>query len=56
VDLYAHHKSPVATRLLTAGDTILLAEGGHGFHFLTPCHLLEVKQGPYLGENDKTYL
>jgi hypothetical protein len=56
VDLYSNEKAPVATRLLTAGDTILLAEGGHGFTFLTACHLLEVKQGPYLGENDKTFL
>jgi mannose-6-phosphate isomerase-like protein (cupin superfamily) len=56
VDLYGTRKTPVATRILTAGDTILLAEGGHGFEFLTPCHLIEVKQGPYLGENDKTYL
>jgi hypothetical protein len=56
VDLYGNRRTPVATRLLTAGDTILLAEGGHGFTFLTPCHLIEVKQGPYLGENDKTFL
>jgi hypothetical protein len=56
VDLYADQKQPVATRILTAGDTILLTHGAHGFEFLTPCHLIEVKQGPYLGEQDKTYL
>jgi quercetin dioxygenase-like cupin family protein len=56
VDLYGEQTSPVATRLLTAGDTILLTAGAHGFEFITPCHLIEVKQGPYLGEQDKTYL
>lgn len=56
VDLYGGEASPVATRILTAGDTILLTNGAHGFEFITPCHLIEVKQGPYLGENDKTYL
>ena len=56
VDLFWPLENHVATRMLTAGDTILLVGGGHGFTFHTPCHLIEVKQGPYLGENDKTYL
>jgi len=56
VDLYGAGTAPVATRRLTEGDTILLMEGGHGFTFLTACRLLEVKQGPYLGTEDKTYL
>jgi quercetin dioxygenase-like cupin family protein len=56
VDLYGDESRPVATRYLTAGDTILLTGGAHGFEFLTACHLIEVKQGPYLGEQDKTYL
>ena len=56
VDLYGAGTVPVATRRLTEGDTILLMEGGHGFTFLTACRLLEVKQGPYLGTDDKTYL
>lgn len=56
VDLYSDQKASVATRVLTAGDTILLTGGAHGFEFITPCHLIEVKQGPYLGEHDKTYL
>jgi hypothetical protein len=56
VDLFADGGKLVATRFLTAGDTILLTGGAHGFEFLTACHLIEVKQGPYLGEQDKTYL
>ena len=56
VDLYGAGTAPVATRRLTEGDTVLLMEGGHGFTFVTACRLLEVKQGPYLGTEDKTYL
>jgi len=56
VDLYGDEPAPVATRRLEQGDTILLMRGGHGFTFLTACRLLEVKQGPYLGADDKTYL
>jgi len=56
VDLFGDGDAPVATRRLTDGDTILLAAGGHRFTFVTACRLLEVKQGPYLGDEDKTYL
>jgi hypothetical protein len=56
VDLYADQAEPVATRLLSPGDTILLSHGGHGFKFVTECRLLEIKQGPYLAAEDKTYL
>ena len=53
VDLYDDQKVPVATRYLTAGDTILLTGGAHGFEFITACHLIEVKQGPYTGIEEK---
>jgi hypothetical protein len=33
---------------------ILLARGGHGFEMLEPTEMIEVKQGPYAGEGDKT--
>lgn len=41
---------------LTEGDVILLANGGHEIEMLSECEILEVKQGPYAGENDKTHL
>ena len=37
-----------------AGDVVLLARGGHGFEMLEDCEMIEVKQGPYAGEKDKT--
>lgn len=42
------------SRVLVAGDVILLATGGHGFEMLEPSELIEVKQGPYPGDEDKT--
>jgi mannose-6-phosphate isomerase-like protein (cupin superfamily) len=45
----------VATVDLEAGDVILLAFGGHGFEALEDIELIEVKQGPYGGEGDKTH-
>ena len=41
---------------LLAGDVILLAEGAHRIEMITECEILEVKQGPYAGEEDKTIL
>ena len=36
------------------GDVILLIQGGHGFEVLEEVEMIEVKQGPYVGERDKT--
>jgi hypothetical protein len=41
---------------LVKGDVILLASGGHSIKMLEDCEILEVKQGPYLGPNDKTFI
>ena len=39
--------------ILDAGDVILLANGGHGFEMLEDSEIVEVKQGPYVGDLDK---
>jgi Uma2 family endonuclease len=36
------------------GDTILLVTGGHGFEVLEEVEMIEVKQGPYVSDRDKT--
>ncbi len=41
---------------LIKGDVILLASGGHSIKMLEDTEILEVKQGPYLGPDDKTFL
>lgn len=53
VDFYNNDKMYVSSRLLGAGDIILLAAGGHGFEALEDLEMVEVKQGPYVGEMDK---
>ena len=54
VDFYDHDQQYFESRLLKAGDVILLARGGHGFEVIEPVEMFEVKQGPYAGEEDKT--
>ena len=54
VDFYDRQKNYLHSRVLEAGDTILLATGGHGFEVLEEIEMLEIKQGPYVGEADKT--
>lgn len=54
VDFYDDNKVYLESRTLKGGDTILLATGGHGFEVLEELEMLEVKQGPYAGEQDKT--
>ncbi len=54
VDFYEEDKSYLESRVLNAGDVILLAYGAHGFYMLEDSEIIEVKQGPYVGEADKT--
>jgi mannose-6-phosphate isomerase-like protein (cupin superfamily) len=54
VDLYDGGRTYLESRVLETGDVILLVSGGHGFEMLEETELLEVKQGPYLGDQDKT--
>ncbi|XGB41394.1 MAG: hypothetical protein LVS60_13975 [Nodosilinea sp. LVE1205-7] len=54
VDFYNAQQFYLESRILEAGDTILLVTGGHGFEVLEEVEMLEVKQGPYVGESDKT--
>ena len=54
VDFYDDFKNYIESRILNIGDVILLTSGGHGFSVLEDLEMLEVKQGPYAGDNDKT--
>ena len=51
--LYTKDRMPVTKFELSAGDSLLLTGGGHGFKVIDACQLIEVKQGPYLGMDDK---
>lgn len=54
VDFYTEAQAYIESTVLEAGDVILLAFGGHGFEMLEASEIIEVKQGPYVGEQDKT--
>lgn len=54
VDFFTEGKHYLESRIVETGDVILLAAGGHGFEMLEPTEMIEVKQGPYCGDQDKT--
>lgn len=55
LDIYApESRAYLESHILTAGDVVLLAHGGHGLTMLEQSEIIEVKQGPYAGEADKT--
>jgi len=54
VDFYEENKNYIESRIINSGDFLLLASGGHGFEMLEPTEMIEIKQGPYAGETDKT--
>ena len=55
LDLYAPQtREYLGSHILSSGDVVLLAHGGHGFVMLEDSEIVEVKQGPYAGEKDKT--
>ena len=53
VDFYDNDRKYLESRVLSEGDVILLAAGGHGFEILEQAEMIEVKQGPYCGDEDK---
>ena len=53
VDFYDDEQSYLESRELVAGDVVLLIRGGHGFEVLEDLEMIEVKQGPYAGDQDK---
>jgi hypothetical protein len=53
VDFYDGNKTFIESRVLESGDVILLATGGHGFEVLEEAEMIEIKQGPFSGNEDK---
>ena len=54
VDFYDDDQNYLESRVIQSGDVILLATGGHGFEVIEEIEMIEVKQGPYAGGEDKT--
>jgi mannose-6-phosphate isomerase-like protein (cupin superfamily) len=53
IEVYDEQESLVTVRDLFQNDVVLMVGGGHGFKILEDTVLLEIKQGPYLGADDK---
>ena len=47
-------KKYLKSKILKKGDVILLINGGHGFEMLEKTEMIEIKQGPYSNDKDKT--
>jgi mannose-6-phosphate isomerase-like protein (cupin superfamily) len=54
LDLYSASREYQCSRELNTGDVVFLPSGGHGLEMLEDTDIIEVKQGPYRGESEKT--
>lgn len=54
IDYYDNNKIYIESKLLFKGDVVLLCGGGHGFQMYENSEMIEIKQGPYAGDKDKT--
>jgi mannose-6-phosphate isomerase-like protein (cupin superfamily) len=55
LDIYDDDLQPVESLELGPGDVMVMVGGGHGFEMLEDTVLIEVKQGPYMGIQEKRY-
>ncbi len=53
MDIFDEQQKLVTSLELNQGDTVLMIGGGHGFRMLEDTILLEIKQGPYTGMDEK---
>ena len=53
VNFYDLEKEYVFSEIIGQDDFILLCAGGHGFEIIEDTCMIEVKQGPFMGEDDK---
>jgi len=55
VEIYGQSRELVTRCTLNAGDLMLMVSGGHGFRMTEDTVLLEIKQGPYVGREEKEF-
>ena len=53
IDIYDDEQILVETFEMKTGDVMVMVSGGHGFRMLENTVLLEIKQGPYIGIDEK---
>jgi cupin fold WbuC family metalloprotein len=55
MDVYDDDQELIESLELGPGDVMVMVGGGHGFEMLEDTVLIEIKQGPYFGVQEKTY-
>lgn len=53
--IFSDKTTLAAKVMLEQGDILVLFSGGHGFKILEDAVLLEIKQGPYMGVEEKEH-
>jgi mannose-6-phosphate isomerase-like protein (cupin superfamily) len=53
IEVYDEQENLVTVQDLHENDVVVMVGGGHGFQIKEDTVLLEIKQGPYLGAEDK---
>lgn len=53
-DFYDKEKNYIKSHVLKANDVIIFIQGCHGFKSIEDVELIEIKQGPFLKDQDKT--
>ena len=53
IDFYSFDQVYLESRMLSAGDMVLLAGAGHGITIIESAMIVEVKNGPFIPESDK---
>ena len=56
INLYSENLEILKTIVIADGDTILLAHGAHSIEIMEDSRIIEVKQGPYAGMDDKEFI
>ncbi len=56
VNLFGSGTQLISQIVMSEGDVILLANGGHEIIMIEDCEILEIKQGPYFPGQDKRFL
>ena len=52
--IYDNEKNFLDSFISKTKDIVIFVSGGHGISFIENTKILEIKQGPYLDEDDKT--
>jgi hypothetical protein len=53
IGLFDNDQAFIKELVCSKGDTVLLATGGHSVEMLEDSEIIEIKQGPYLSDDDK---